>query len=45
MMPKAGWASLSRPTALDTASDRLSDRILREVKVFSTIAEAHEAKC
>ena len=33
------WLGLQADYDLDTASDRLADRILREVKVFSPVAE------
>ena len=39
------WLGLQADYDLDTASDRLAERILREVKVFSPVTEAHEAKC
>ena len=39
------WLGLQSDYDLDTASDRLAERILREVKVFSPVTEAHEAKC
>jgi addiction module HigA family antidote len=37
------WLGLQADYDLDTASDRLAERILREVKVFSPMAEAQEA--
>jgi addiction module HigA family antidote len=39
------WLGLQADYDLDLAMDRLSERIDREVKVFSPITEAHEAKC
>jgi len=39
------WLGLQADYDLDTASDRLAERILREVKVFAPITEAQEAKC
>ena len=39
------WLGLQTDYDLDTASDRLAERILREVKVFSSVTKAHEAKC
>ena len=39
------WLGLQSDYDLDTASDRLAERILREVKVFSPVTKAHEAKC
>jgi addiction module HigA family antidote len=39
------WLGLQADYDLDVATDRLSDRIAREVKVFSPITEAHEPKC
>jgi addiction module HigA family antidote len=39
------WLGLQTDYDLDLATNRLSDRILREVKVFSPITEVHEAKC
>ncbi len=36
------WLGLQADYDLDTASDRLADRILREVKVFSPVLEAQE---
>jgi addiction module HigA family antidote len=39
------WLGLQSDYDLDTASDRLADRIAREVKVFAPITEAQEAKC
>ena len=39
------WLGLQSDYDLDTASDRLAERILREVKVFAPITEAQEAKC
>jgi addiction module HigA family antidote len=38
------WLGLQADHDLDVASDRLSDRIDREVKVFAPITEAQEAK-
>jgi antitoxin HigA-1 len=39
------WLGLQADYDLDVATDRLSDRILSEVKVFSSMTETHEAKC
>ena len=39
------WLGLKADYDLDLATDRLAERIAREVKVFAPIAEAHEAKC
>jgi addiction module HigA family antidote len=39
------WLGLQSDYDLDTASDRLAERIDREVKVFAPVTEAHEAKC
>jgi addiction module HigA family antidote len=36
------WLGLQADYDLDTASDRLAERILREVKVFSPITEVQE---
>ena len=36
------WLELQADYDLDTASDRLADRILREVKVFSPVPETQE---
>ena len=36
------WLGLQADYDLDTASDRLADRIAREVKVFSPLPEAQE---
>jgi addiction module HigA family antidote len=38
------WLGLQADYDLDLATDRLADRIAREVKVFTPITEAHEAK-
>lgn len=38
------WLGLQADYDLDEASDRLAERIAREVKVFSPITEANEAK-
>jgi antitoxin HigA-1 len=38
------WLGLQADYDLDLASDRLSERIAREVKVFSPINEPHGAK-
>jgi addiction module HigA family antidote len=36
------WLGLQTDYDLDTASDRLADRIAREVQIFSPAPEAHE---
>jgi antitoxin HigA-1 len=38
------WLGLRADYDLDTASDRLAERIVREVKIFIPIAEANKAK-
>jgi antitoxin HigA-1 len=39
------WLGLQADYDLDMASDRLAERIAREVKVFAPIIEAQKAKC
>lgn len=39
------WLGLQADYDLDVATDRLSERITREVKVFAPTTEGQEAKC